>query len=195
MIQRDITFKDLDGKDVTESYYFALSKLEIFNIYAEDREFFSTIESIRENPDPLTIVRSSVRLLMMSVGRRSEDGRRLIKSPEITSEFSQSAALETIAFDLLMDSDFAVKFFNDLLPSDISETVEKMRAANGMDETSDEPISGKVLSAVEVPVTEPTSDVPAWLSELREPSKRELGQMSTDEIALAMRMKQAGQLK
>jgi hypothetical protein len=53
----------------------------------------------------------------MSYGKKSDDGRRFIKSPELSKEFTETEAFSELFMELAGDADAAAAFVNGIVPS------------------------------------------------------------------------------
>jgi hypothetical protein len=52
---------------------------------------------------------------------KSDDGKRFVKSEEMSTEFEQTEAYSELIMDLLTNEDSAVTFLRSIVPADISE--------------------------------------------------------------------------
>lgn len=126
MLKKTITYKDLDDNDVTEDFYFNLSKAEIAEMELSQAGGLSThLKAILERGDNGQIVATFKMILSTTVGKRSEDGRRFIKSPEITNEFLQTDAYSTVFMELVTNANAAAEFIKGVIPSDMSDEIAK----------------------------------------------------------------------
>ena len=122
MIKKTITYKDYNQVERTESFYFNLSKAEVM-----EREMSTaggmaeTIQKIVDAKDAPAIIRVFKDLVLKSYGVKSDDGRRFIKSKELSDEFSQTEAYSQIFMELATDADEAAKFVNGIIPADLSQ--------------------------------------------------------------------------
>ena len=106
MLKKTLTYSDLDGNPVTEDFYFSLSKAEIAEMeLSYDGGLQTHLKRIVANKDGAAIIGAFKNILTSSVGRRSEDGRRFIKSDEITQEFMQTDAYSELFMELVTDAD------------------------------------------------------------------------------------------
>lgn len=171
MLKKTITFKDLDGNDVTEDFYFNLNKAEIAEIeLSYDGGLSTQLERIIAKKDGGEIISTFKDIMLRSVGRRSDDGRRFIKSQDITNEFVQTEAYSEMFMELVTNADAAAEFVRSIMPQSISEKLENVELPSG-DGTED--------------------DRPAWIRENREPNPKELSTMSQAQLVEAFKAKQA----
>lgn len=118
MWKETITYKDFFGEERTEDFRFHLSKAECAEKqmkYAGGgyAEFLKRIVAAK---DPETIVELFKQFILDSYGEISSDGRRFVKSPELSKAFSETEAYSILYIKLATDDQFAAKFVNGVLP-------------------------------------------------------------------------------
>ena len=74
------------------------------------------IKSIVAAQDLPSIIKIFKKLVLKAYGVKSPDGRRFIKTPEITAEFEQTQAYSDIFMELATDAEQASNFFNAIIP-------------------------------------------------------------------------------
>lgn len=133
MLKKTVTYTDYNGVERTEDFFFNLSKAEIMEMelgtaggYAE------MLQKIIAAQDSATIVRIFKELVLKAYGEKSPDGKRFIKSDEISTAFSQTEAYSNIFMELATDTDAAAKFVNGIIPADMQKEVAKQAASNGL---------------------------------------------------------------
>ena len=87
------------------------------------------IQRIVAAQDAPAIIKIFKDLVLKAYGIKSPDGKRFIKSDEITTEFSQTEAYSQLFMKLATDADAAAKFVNGIMPADV---VAKQSAAPPM---------------------------------------------------------------
>lgn len=126
MIKKTVTYTDFNGVERTEDFYFNLSKAELMEMeLTTDGGYSAMLERITNAKDFKSLVEVFKSLLLKSYGVKSDDGRRFIKSPEISSEFEQSPVYSDLFMELSTDSDAAATFIKGLIPADLAKDVEK----------------------------------------------------------------------
>jgi hypothetical protein len=124
MLKKTITYKDLDGNDVTEDFYFNLNKAEIAEMEMMEAGGLSTkLRRIVETNDQREIMIAFKSIIMQTIGRRSEDGRRFEKSERITNDFMQTDAYSVLFFELLTNPVSVVDFIKGVVPADIANNL------------------------------------------------------------------------
>ena len=117
MYKKTMTYEDYNGIERTEDFYFNLNKAEIAEMeLTKDGGFANYIQKIVAAKKQSEIVRLFKRLLLMSFGEKSDDGRRFIKSRELSREFEESAAFPEFYMLLATDEKEATAFVNGITP-------------------------------------------------------------------------------
>lgn len=118
MWKETITYTDYFGEERTEDFRFNLSKAEC----AERQMKFAGggygefLRKIVEAKDAEKIVEYFKQFLLDSYGEISRDGRRFIKSPELSKAFSETEAYSILYMKLATDDQFAADFVNGVVP-------------------------------------------------------------------------------
>jgi len=125
MLKREIKYENFDGEETSDVFYFNLSKPELIELeVSEGAGFVKLLERIIETKDNRALIEQFKKIILMSYGVKSEDGRRFIKSDELSHEFSQTAAYEELFMELASDDNAAVIFLQGLLPRDMRGEVK-----------------------------------------------------------------------
>lgn len=113
MLKKTITYTDWNGVSRTEDFYFNLSKPEIVRMQASEKGGYDAqLNSIAKGGDPKTIMRFFEDFIYHAYGEKSEDGRRFIKSDEISQAFMETPAYEKLFEELVTSADVAGEFVN-----------------------------------------------------------------------------------
>lgn len=124
MIKKSITYTDLNGAERTEDFYFNLSKPEIVKMQTSVRGGYDAqLKSIAANPNGALIMDFFEDLICRSYGEKSEDGRRFMKSPEISRSFMETPAYEVLFEELVTDAKAAADFVNAIMSVNASKPV------------------------------------------------------------------------
>lgn len=130
MLKETITYIDYNGVERTEDHYFNLSKAEIMEMQMSTTGGLAeTIQKIVDAKDAPAIVKIFKELILKAYGEKSADGRRFIKSEEISTAFSQTEAYSQLYMKLATDADAAAKFVNGIVPKDMAEQAAPAIAA------------------------------------------------------------------
>lgn len=130
MLKHEITYTDFNDVEVTDVFYFNISKPELVDLDVEYKQGFETfLKDIIEARDGQQLVQQFKKIVLLAYGKKSEDGKRFIKSDQLREEFSQSAAYNELYMKLATDHDFAADFIIGIMPKDMGEEVKKKKLA------------------------------------------------------------------
>jgi len=126
MLKKTITYTDYNGTERTEDFYFNLSKAEVAELeMGIDGGLSAMIDKIVAAKDTPAILAIFKKLVLQAYGEKSADGKRFVKSEEISTAFSQTEAYSDLYMTLATNADEAAKFFNGIIPSVDKNTVDK----------------------------------------------------------------------
>lgn len=116
MLKETITYTNFNGEEVTEELYFNLNKMELLEMSAHFKDG-KVLEEAVEKGDKIAIIKYFKTIVLNAYGKKSEDGRRFEKSPEILKEFENSEAFSEFVFALISDDGTkAEDFLKGLIP-------------------------------------------------------------------------------
>lgn len=130
MLKKTITYTDYDGIERTEDFFFNLSKAELAEMQLSSSGGMErVIQQIAATQDMKRLIELFKDIILRSYGEKSMDGRRFIKSKELSEAFSQTEAYSELFMQLATDTDMASAFINGIMPkTDASpEETEKAR--------------------------------------------------------------------
>lgn len=117
MLIKPITYTDYDGETRTENFHFNLTKAELAELnLTTEGGLQNVIRNIINSKDVPEITKWFKKIITMSYGQKSADGRRFIKSQELTDEFLQTEAYSELFINLLSDEKEATDFIDGILP-------------------------------------------------------------------------------
>lgn len=116
MLKKTIKYVDYDGNEREENFYFNLTESEIIEMeFSTTGGLTQMIEKIIETKDSSRIMAIFKEILLKAYGEKSADGRRFIKSKELSEEFSQTPAYNQLFMELATDAGKASDFVNSLV--------------------------------------------------------------------------------
>lgn len=122
MLKKTMTYTDYNGIERTEDHFFNLSKAEIMEMEMSTTgglaEMIKRIVAAQDQP---AIIKIFKELILKAYGVKSPDGKRFIKSDEISLEFSQTEAYSQLFMELATDADAAAAFVNGIIPADMAK--------------------------------------------------------------------------
>ena len=117
MLKKTFTYTDYNGVERTETHYFNLSKAELVDMEATTPGSLSEkLKRIVDGADGPEIMKFFKKLIFKSYGIKSDDGRRFIKSAEISEAFSQTEAYVQLYMELVTNPEAAADFANGIIP-------------------------------------------------------------------------------
>lgn len=134
MLKRDITYTDYsdEPKEVTETFYFNLSPIEVVGMEAEHKEGLEKyFEGIVKEENKKEMFEMFKDLVLMAYGERSEDRKHFNKSPEIQKAFSESAAYQQLCIELMTSERALGEFVLGALPKNMANSEEARRILSG----------------------------------------------------------------
>lgn len=118
MFKYTATFTDYNGEEVTDDFYFNLTKAELTELNLKKPGGFEAwIKRIIKAQDQETLVDTFKSIVLSAYGEKDETGRRFIKSPELSKAFSETEAYSDLFMKLVTDADFAAEFINKICPA------------------------------------------------------------------------------
>lgn len=130
MLKKTMTYTDYNGNQRTEDFYFNLTKAEVMEMEMGTnggmQEFLNRIVA---EQDSAKIVEMFKKIILKAYGVKSLDGKRFVKSEELSSEFSQTEAYSDLFMELATDADAASAFISGILPPLPAAAMEEAKAA------------------------------------------------------------------
>lgn len=117
MLKKTITYMDYNGNERTEDFYFNLSKAEVMEMeLSTTGGLAEMIQKIIAAQDSPAIIKIFKDLLLKAYGEKSPDGKRFMKTKEITQAFEQTEAYSQLFMELATNADAAAAFVNGIIP-------------------------------------------------------------------------------
>lgn len=118
MLKKTITYNDYNDVTHTETYYFNLSKAECMEMeMSTSGGLTEMINKIIETQDVPAIIKIFKDLILKAYGVKSPDGKRFIKSEELSTAFAQTEAYSVLFMELATNAEEAAAFVNGIMPS------------------------------------------------------------------------------
>lgn len=170
MLKKTIKYKDLDGNEVEDDFYFNLNKAEILELELKRKggleAYMNELIAAEEGGQIIGIFKE---VMELSIGYRSADGKQFIKNQEVRDRFFQSDAFSSLLMEFLSNpsEEMGAAFFRGMVPVDVAE-------------------ESPALSGQAKPVTD---EVPAWIKEGRIPTEAEFAAATPEQQREAFRRK------
>ena len=128
MLKKTITYTDYDGESRTEDFYFNLTKAELVELNLSlPGGMEDYITKLMVKKDVPAMAKLYKQIIMSSYGEKSADGRRFIKSDELTQDFLQTEAYSELYIELL-DGNNMEKFVRAITPAITDEEYNQAKA-------------------------------------------------------------------
>lgn len=126
MIAKTIKYKDFNGVEREDKFYFNLSKAEITEMeLSVDGGLGDRIKAIVEAKNTPEIIKIFKKLILESYGEKTADGKRFRKTDDngqrLATAFSETEAYSNLFMELATDDKAAAEFVNGIIPADIDK--------------------------------------------------------------------------
>lgn len=123
MLKKTISYTDYNGTERKEDFFFNLTEAELTEMQLEkDGGLESYIKKIVDAKDAKEIMKTFKAIILKAYGEKSDDGKRFIKSTEISEAFSQTEAYSILFVELATDADKAADFINGIIPARVKQS-------------------------------------------------------------------------
>ena len=139
MFKTDVTYTNFLDQEVTETLRFNLREDELLDLVAEDPTFDSGfLAYISQEKDYQKMLKVVRKLVILSYGEVSEDGRSFRKSDEKALDFLQSPAYTAFMEKLFASEDGSAfaNFIMQVVPSRYSNELKKRISEAGVNTTT-----------------------------------------------------------
>lgn len=117
MLKKTIKYTDYDGNEREEDFYFNLTKAECIKLQlSTDGGLEKKLRKIIAEQDVPKILPIFEEIVLGAYGEKSMDGKRFMKSKELSEAFSQTEAYTELFMELVSDADAAAAFINGIIP-------------------------------------------------------------------------------
>lgn len=128
MISVNLTFNNFEGNEITDTFYFNLSKAELAEMDINvGNALANNLQELSESSNGAKIYKVFKDIIMKSYLEKSEDGKHIIKNKEISSSFVASEAYSALIEKVLSSQEEASKFMLGIVsgwykPTDVKNT-------------------------------------------------------------------------
>lgn len=127
MLKKTITYTDFNGEEVSEDFFFHLSKAELVELEMSHQGGLSeALKRIVAAEDGKSIIAEFKNIILGAYGQKSEDGRRFIKNQQLRDEFESTEAYSVLFMELVTKTDAAIEFINGVIPAGMAEEAAKV---------------------------------------------------------------------
>ena len=117
MFKKTIKYVDYKGNEREEDFYFNITKSELVEMELAKKggmsEYLKRITKAQTKDELIIWFK---KIILKAYGEKSEDGRRFMKSEEISKAFSETEAFNQLYMELIVDEKKAADFINAVVP-------------------------------------------------------------------------------
>lgn len=119
MLKKTIKYTDFNDNETEDVFYFNISKTELVELEVTHKGGFEgMINSIMESKDNKAILDEFKRIILLSYGEKTPDGKSFIKNEDLRDAFAQTAAFEALFMEFFEVEGAAATFVNGIMPRD-----------------------------------------------------------------------------
>lgn len=124
MLIKRIKYEDFNGEEREEDFYFNLTKTELvkWNL-STTGGLEQLMKKIVDTKDSTKLLEIFDEIISRAYGVRSDDGKRFIKSKELTEEFRETLAYDQLFMNFMQNPDDYVAFLKGIVPTDIASDI------------------------------------------------------------------------
>lgn len=117
MLKKTIKYTDYDGNVREEDFYFNLTKAELMEMEMGTTggltQMVNKIVAEQETPKIVALFKE---IILKAYGEKSPDGKRFVKSEELSAAFAQTEAYSDLFMELATNDGKAAEFINAIIP-------------------------------------------------------------------------------
>ena len=129
MIKKAIPYTDFNGNQRVEEFWFNLTKAELTELGSKmGGGYAEYIETLTRTTKAAEAIKTFKEIIMKAYGRKSPDGRRFEKSPEILADFMATQAFSDLYMELVGNADKAAEFIDGVMGADVQKMMAEDKA-------------------------------------------------------------------
>lgn len=131
MYVEEMTYKDFDGNERTEELRFNLTEAEIGELaLTTEGGLESYVKLIQQDQDVVKIIELFKKIINLSYGVKSLDGKYFRKSPELLADFVSTQMYSDFYMSLIADPEKAARFIDGITPKASVEPQDHKKSDN-----------------------------------------------------------------
>lgn len=128
MLKKTIKYKDYDGVERVEDFYFNLNETEVIKLeMSKQGGIDKYINRIIRESDMSKIIDLFDEIIKLAYGEKSADGRRFIKNQEVYDNFRYSPAYNEVFMELVGDEKKQVEFINGVVSPELKMRLDELK--------------------------------------------------------------------
>lgn len=132
MLAKKISYTDFDGNPRNETFYFNINEAEAIELELEENGGLITmLMRMIETQDTPQLFKLFKKLICLSVGEKSNDGKYLMKGPEVYQKFLSTNAYNELFMEITKSPEVAAEFVKAIVPSSAAKASENYTIDEG----------------------------------------------------------------
>jgi hypothetical protein len=132
LLKKSITYDTFNDETITEDFYFHLSEADLVEMEMSHAGGLKQhLEQIVASGDGAAIIFEFKTLIMKAYGKKSDDGKRFLKTEELRQDFLSSRAYSKLFMELATDANKAAEFVNAIVPVNLEQDLAKLQKPDG----------------------------------------------------------------
>ena len=135
MLKKTITYTDYNGEKRTEDFYFNLSRAEVIEMnFTETGSLRQFLDKIIKENNQKKLYELFKEVIMRAYGEKTEDGKRFVKSREMSEAFTQTEAFSELVMEFFNspNATAASDFINAIIPKQSENLAKPILQQNAM---------------------------------------------------------------
>jgi hypothetical protein len=179
VLKQTIKYTNFFEEEKERDLYFHLGRSDIARIAANPK-FLEEMNEAAAKQDTKAMLEKIEYLVRLSYGVRTDDGEGFVKNEEVQNAFIHSAAYDEFLTQILTSVEGFTNFIKGVFPPKVMKEIQDLAKEGKINDPFAEPTTVTKSAAV-------LSEQPAEKSEERLPTKKELREMSRDQLVEAFR--------
>ena len=127
MLKEHLVYEDFDGNKRERDFYFNLTPQEVSEMESSHKGGMSAfLTRIMHEKDETELVKYFKEFLLMSYGKKSDDGELFVKNEQTREELKSSMAFSELWMRFLTEEHAFENFVKGVLPKDMDKYIAKM---------------------------------------------------------------------
>lgn len=133
MLKKTITYTDYNGNARKEDFYFNMTKADLMKMeMSTTGGMQNMLERIVNTQNAKKVAEVLEQIILGAYGEKSDDGKRFIKSKELSEAFAQTEAYSELFISLLTNENEADAFIKGIIPADLAAQVAEQQKKDAM---------------------------------------------------------------
>lgn len=132
MFSKKITWTDWNGEQVTQTFYFHLTKTEMVKLNLKySGGLVNTLNKLLETNDEQHTLMIVDDIIMTAYGEKSEDGLHFVKANGAkAAAFAETGAYDALFVELVSDPGKLSTFMSEIMPKDLADQARTQMNSN-----------------------------------------------------------------